>query len=153
MTNGTPIHLAPNDASGPLYPTDYVVWRTQIACDCCSSFYFNTQHFARYRLRSTLNVGKYITNLRPLKWPGTTLFNLPISIEERPQERVPFCHICNEPSLIGHPTVPADQPASAVVAGFTTPRTATTQEARKGGSTSGPRQPREKTLDDVFSML
>lgn len=154
MTN-TPIHLAPNDATGPIYPTDYVVWRTQVGCDCCSRFYFTTQHFARYRLKSTLNVGKYVTNLRPLKWPGTQLFNLPIVIEERAPERVPFCHVCHEPSLHDWPDVPAAVPANAVVAGSQTPRVAEAKRATEGSSanTPGDRKKPVKTLDDVLGML
>lgn len=153
MSNGTPIHLAPNDATGPIYPTDYVVWRTQIGCDCCQGFHYNTQHFARYRLRSTLNVGKYITNLRPLQWPGTQLFNLPIVIEDRPQQRVPFCHLCHEPSLRDMPPIPADVPANAVVAGAQAPRVAEARKTTEGSSAGTERKRTVKTLDDVLGML
>lgn len=153
MTGGTPLHLAP--AHSTTLPIRYVVHHHSQACDCCNRTLHYSKLYAEHRLKSRLEAGKYVTHLRHLEWPSRErpqLYDLPIIVKQMPVERLPFCHLCNQPSLRGWPTVPEPEDATRDLTA-TWQRSHTTSNSPSKPK-AAPKQPsKPKTVDQLLDML
>lgn len=155
-TNGTPIHLAP--ASGPnvgIPPCRYVLMVHTQVCDCCHKSQTHSEVYAETHLKSRLEAGKYITNLRPVQWPSRAfdaLYDLPITRRDTKPTSVPFCHLCHEPSLSHWPKVP--QPVENVIPLHTPQRVPDRAPAKATeGSSAKEAKPKGRSLDSILDML
>lgn len=97
----TPITLS--DPHKGVLPHAYVILIRSQRCLCCHSVHRWSETYAKTHLKAQMGMGKYVTNLRPLDRPQ---YNLPIHRIVKEQVTVPFCHACNEPSLVGLPPLP-----------------------------------------------
>ena len=90
-----PIHLA--DAHSDIAPHKYVIIERKQRCDCCGAVHSWSEVYALTYIRSRLEVGKYVTNLRHVDQPK---YRLPIEqLRATKVARVPFCHGCFHPTL------------------------------------------------------
>src|SRR5215475_6436412 len=86
-----------NDAHQGVIPTKYISIKRTQACACCNRVHEWCELYAYTELRSTLGYRR-VENLRRLEWPK---YRLPIEQWEDTKCTVlPFCHDCNEPSLM-----------------------------------------------------
>lgn len=95
LTVPHPIHLA--DPHTGIVPSKYISIKRTQACACCNRVHEWCELYAYSEMKSTLGF-KRVENLRKLDWPK---YRLPIEQwEDTKCHILPFCHDCNEPSLM-----------------------------------------------------
>lgn len=108
-----PIHLAPATAPAP---TSYMVLRQSQRCRGCGRTHEWTEVYAKTNLRPQMDMGRYVTNLRPVNSPADVSWNLPIEYQDRPTHEIPFCHACHSTTKLTHlPSPPPPQARSAIL--------------------------------------
>ena len=91
-----PFPLMSTDANDPI-PHKYVSIKRTQECACCHLIHEWCEVYSYTELRSTMGY-KRVQNLRALNWPK---YRLPIEQwEDETTVLIPFCHDCNEPSLM-----------------------------------------------------
>lgn len=133
--------------SEPVYPQAYVVDVQTTVCSCCHSTFEAPTTWARTQAYGRYGMG-VLTQLKSILL-GAKLYNLPIQVARSKTRVVPFCHLCNSPSLSHYdaPPVPLRVVADQAWTGAHAPK------ASEGG-TPAPglaRQPRRPaTIDDLL---
>ena len=118
MTIVAPIYLA--GAHEGIVPHRYVAIERKQRCECCHNIHTWTECYALTYMRSSLGMGKYVSNLRPVDY---VKYRLPIEqVRATKVDRVPFCHACLSPTLMqtGDPLLdppPAQPPPPEHVVG------------------------------------
>ena len=136
-----PIHLAdPHDGTIPIR---YVSLKRTQECSCCGRVHEWCELYAHHELKSTLGY-KRVTHWRRLDWPK---YRLPIEqLEDETTTLIPFCHDCNEPSLMNSADMLDPPPAITTPLHIIEP---TTKTATKPKASAKPKA----TVDDLMEML
>ena len=124
----TPIFMArPNEGTPP---HNYVVLLQRTLCVNCGSTHELSSITAKTFLYSRL-ASRQCPNQRPVRSPSEITYNLPVEMELRPIERIPFCHECFESVSLSHlPAPPQPQTKVIIGSGLTNPPKANAPKAK-----------------------
>jgi hypothetical protein len=95
-------------------PSNYVVVKTKTMCINCNTTHEQSTVTAKTWMHSRMT-SKPFANQRPVRSPTEISYNLPIEIENRPIERIPFCHECFETISLSHLPLPPQVDVARVV--------------------------------------
>jgi hypothetical protein len=96
MNRAVPFPIMSTDANDPI-PHKYISIKRSQECACCHLTHEWCELYSYTELKSTMGY-KRVQNLRALDWPK---YRLPIEQwEDENTVLIPFCHDCNEPSLM-----------------------------------------------------
>lgn len=112
-TNTVPHPITLSDPTKDVVPHAYTIVKQSQHCKGCGTLHEWSELYAKTHLRSQLNAGKYVTNLRPIRDPREIQYNLPIEVVIRPMQVVPFCHECYQNTSLSHllpPPIAAPSP-------------------------------------------
>lgn len=122
-----PLYLAPQ---GGLVPHAYRVYKHSQICRC-GAIHEWSETVSKTMLRSTLGVGKYVTNGRPIHAPEDIQYNLPIELVVMEPKKVLFCHECFATASLAHLPRPPKPSSQTVIGGFSQPPKAAAPPAAK----------------------
>jgi len=97
-------------------PHSYVILAHVQRCTRCCAVHRWSETYASLSLSTTWSLGKRILNLHRIDQPK---YDLPITIRHQPEQQIPFCHACNEPTL--HDLPPPPPPPKQLLSGISAP--------------------------------
>lgn len=112
-TNTVPHPITLSDPTKDVIPHAYTIVKQSQHCKGCGTLHEWSELYAKSHLRSQLNAGKYVTNLRPIRDPREIQYNLPIEVAIRDMQIIPFCHECFKGVTLSHllpPPLAAKEP-------------------------------------------